>query len=233
MSSPLIVLHPVTGQPMGTRTVLAAAILRVGELSMTPSGATVSAPPGPFDEACFAVGDGDGGAIASPITINGNGRLIEGAATFLLNVANQIVTFALVNDVWRQVFTQRFFQAPPALPIALVADGPGGSGGGGAGAGNGQDAVIPMADADYALTDAEDACSVVRFTAGGIAAQRKATWKATSSPLNKRRIVRNETAQTIEVANAAGGITDFVGPGLTMLTVFDSVGAWNAHTAGP
>lgn len=235
MSSPLIVLHPLTGQPFGSRSVLSGQAIPIGSLARVAAGLTVSAPAAPFDEGAFAVVDASGTSASSPITINGNGRNIEGGASFVLAANGGCVTFVLVEDVWRQIATISFFQSPAALPILLASDIPGGGGssGGSSSGGNGQDAVIAMPDANYALTDAEDACSVVRFNGGTATAQRRATWKSTPTPLNKRRFIFNETAFDIEVANAVGGLTDVVGAGLAMIVVFNSVGARNAHTAAP
>lgn len=125
-------LRPFPGQAIDDGEVIKPFFVAI--VDSTGGPATIDAPPTPGQGTVFAVRDGGGAASTNVITIDGNGRLIDGAATCVLDVDNVEAVFVLDAGQWRRSLVPRTFdfagegQSAPMFRMADVAA----SGGGGA-----------------------------------------------------------------------------------------------------
>lgn len=124
-TSRLVVMNPVTEMPFSQVNAVAGALtLLAGQQAnaRTLTGAiTVRAPAAPVAKQAFAVFDQDGNAAAQPVTINGNGNTIDGAATTSLLSPSGAVVFTFDGEQWRQLLERRTFDGQ-GLPLELAAD---------------------------------------------------------------------------------------------------------------
>lgn len=100
--------------------VLARVATSVGAL-------TVKAPAAPAENTSFAVFDVDGAAPSSPITVDGNGSLIDGATSAILTQSYGEAVFVFDAGQWRRTVPQRSFglsDAPPTTRFRDVYDQP-------------------------------------------------------------------------------------------------------------
>lgn len=120
---PSEIVSSVTTFPYPQQRVLTGGVIGAGRNARVPTAlgaATILAPPVATDGSTFAVEDADGSAVANPITINGNGNTIDGAATFVMNTANGSVSFAFDGTEWKQVILTRSFEIPNLLSVPFI-----------------------------------------------------------------------------------------------------------------
>lgn len=106
-------VSPVTGTPLSAARAINGTTLAVNQEARVASAlgaATVFLPAEPGDGNVCAIVDFDGVSDANPITINGNGKLIDGAATFVLDVAGGVVFVVYDAGQYRRVVSPRVFQ---------------------------------------------------------------------------------------------------------------------------
>jgi len=102
-----------------------AAYASVTAVEATGGPVTITAPlltgRAPKDTFHFAVVDADGGAATRPITVNGNGKLIAGSASIVLNVglSGAIFVYSITLGEWVPFFFGPAVTAPPP-PIVLA-----------------------------------------------------------------------------------------------------------------
>ncbi len=106
------ILDPVTKLPLPLVLAFAAGTFTVpvgSQLNVKAAGGAVTAKaPAPAVQGqTFAVVDADGSAAAHPITVDGNGALIDGAATVAINVNNDAAVFVFDAGQWREVIQTR------------------------------------------------------------------------------------------------------------------------------
>lgn len=80
----------------------------------------VNAPASPATPAVFAVSDASGGAATRNITISGNGKTIDGAATCVLDKANEVAVFVYNGVQWNRVLPQYGFEGAALEPQRLM-----------------------------------------------------------------------------------------------------------------
>lgn len=83
---------------------------------------TVLAPADTCDAATFAVHDIDNNASANPITLDGNGHLIDGNATVTLNVDGEEAVYIFDVDGWYRSLPPRKFEADDPSPYYRAAE---------------------------------------------------------------------------------------------------------------
>ncbi len=130
MSSAVIV-NPATGLPLPKKSAAGGAITRAPlgsnmQCVTATASPTVRVPLQPSEGSCFGVEDASANAAAHPITIDGNGQLIDGAATLVLSVSGAFASFVFDRGQWRRLTARRLLQAPPTLEgpaiLEMVAD---------------------------------------------------------------------------------------------------------------
>lgn len=106
------VVNPGTGA-LFPRTVAlggATTAAKVGSMSVcgTTAGAvTVQRPASRTEGSIFAVFDGDGNSATNNITVDGNGDLIDGAATVIISQASATAVFLFDGGQWRRQTPRR------------------------------------------------------------------------------------------------------------------------------
>ena len=164
---------------------------RVSTATVAP---TVFAPSPVSDGDTFAVLDVDGNAAANNITVDGNGHLIDGAATKVLSTSGVQAVFCLDAGQWRQIIPYRSFSGAQPVPTSRLSDlGGGGGGGGGGGSPNAilyenpggtaaiTDAALTAAPLDpFARPQLRD----IRQAAGVGAVWREGAWQSDGDPTN-------------------------------------------------
>ncbi len=130
MSSAVIV-NPATGLPLPKKSAAGGAVTRAPlgsnmQCKTATASPTVRVPLAPSEGSCFGVEDVSANATAHPITIDGNGQLIDGAATLVLSVSGAFASFIFDRGQWRRLTARRLLQAPPTLEgpaiLEMVAD---------------------------------------------------------------------------------------------------------------
>lgn len=116
-------LLPVSLRPPRERTAPTGTTLAVGERGNVPTAsgaATIYAPASPADGAEFIVKDADGSAATNAITLDGNGKNIDGTSTCTLNVASEQAAFVYDGTEWVRQVVPRTFRDAPASPYVPV-----------------------------------------------------------------------------------------------------------------
>ena len=105
-----ILLNPVTAEPFGQRIVsVTGTACELGDetrVRTNVAALTVLAPASSQD-AVFAVSDYDGTASTNPITVDGNGALIDGTSTLLLSSDGESAVFLFDRGQWRRLIEER------------------------------------------------------------------------------------------------------------------------------
>jgi hypothetical protein len=96
---------PTQDAPNGTTL----APLTRGLIPTSLGAATVRLPSPVAEGTVSGVADDDGNADTNPITVDGNGLLIDGAATLVLSTANAEATFVVDGGQWRRLLVTRAF----------------------------------------------------------------------------------------------------------------------------
>lgn len=124
-TSRLVVMNPVTETPfselnarVGTTTLIAGQIANARTLT---GAVTAKGPAAPAVKDAFAVVDIDGNADVNPITIDGNGTTIDGAATATMDHPFGAAVFCFDGDQWRRLLERRTFDGS-GLPLELACD---------------------------------------------------------------------------------------------------------------
>lgn len=81
---------------------------------------TVNAPASPVTPAVFAVSDATGGAATRNITIQGNGKNIDGETSVLLDKANELGVFVYNGVQWNRVLPLYGFEGAAIEPQRLI-----------------------------------------------------------------------------------------------------------------
>ncbi len=130
------IVNPVDGAPYlanlrapGLTTTLVRAETLVQ--AATDAGAVgVLFPANPDDGDGIAVEDVGGAASSANITIDGNGRLIDGAATLVLDEDGIVAAFVFDAGQWRRLVVQRDYpNIPPPATFSRASETGGGGGG--------------------------------------------------------------------------------------------------------
>jgi hypothetical protein len=103
----------------GAEAISPGALARV---STEDGPVSVPAPSPAADGSCFGVVDVDGAASVNPITVLGNGMLIDGQASVTLAQDFGEAVFVADAGQWRRIVPARSFGGAQQIPIARVAD---------------------------------------------------------------------------------------------------------------
>ncbi len=101
-------------RPFSLQSVTTGATLdpgACGQVRTALGAVTVLLPSSAGDGGACAVSDVDGLASTNPITVDGNGRLIDGAATTTVDIAGGDAVFVLDGGAWRRVLPSRVFES--------------------------------------------------------------------------------------------------------------------------
>ncbi len=113
------VVNPVTSRPFPLQTMVNGQEVLPDFLARVPtaSGAfTILAPEPTAVGVAFAVEDVDGSAATNPITIDGNGNTIDGAASAALSANGVIAIYVFDGGAWRrQLVPRRFDDEDPEV----------------------------------------------------------------------------------------------------------------------
>jgi len=117
------IVHPITGDPLPGFSVAGATAVRcplgsIAECHTTASPTTVQRPSPRVAGAIFAVVDADGTSGTNPITVDGNGDLIDGQTAFVIAQAGLGAVFLYDGTQWRRLQAQRAW-ASSALEFAV------------------------------------------------------------------------------------------------------------------
>lgn len=132
MTTMAVLVNPATGEAM-PQQLAAGGLTTLAQLGAqllcgTTAGAVgVNAPAAPVEGSCFAAVDNNDNAGAHAITVNGNGNLIDGAASFVLATNGEVAFFIFDRAQWRQLFPLRRLDVPGGpvfLGLRLLADAP-------------------------------------------------------------------------------------------------------------
>jgi hypothetical protein len=119
---PSFLIHPVLRVAVpGARYGTSGQIAVLNGLSSVRTSigpTTLLAPVANDDGSAFLVEDADGSASTNPITLHGNGRLIDGAVSIVLDVPRVAAAFVLDGGEWRRVEVLRAFDDD--IPVASV-----------------------------------------------------------------------------------------------------------------
>ena len=118
-----IIVNPATGEQFGARFVATGGTCGLDESSLvrTSAGAaTVLAPPSPGQNACFEVVDFDGDAFTNPITVDGNGELIDGETERMIALPLGRLVFLYDNGQWRRLVPPRVLEGANPAPAYRV-----------------------------------------------------------------------------------------------------------------
>ena len=123
-----VLLNPVSGAAFSALEPPAATFEigpnQIARLDPAAAVYVVQAPAAPFQGAAFAVLDVTGAAATDPITVDGNGATIDGAASVELNTARALGVFVFTGTEWRRIGGPPFrlelagVDAPPVLNFA-------------------------------------------------------------------------------------------------------------------
>jgi hypothetical protein len=114
------VVNPVTLRPFSKETVSGGGEVRPdfhARVSTSGGPVTVLAPEPTTDGVAFAVEDIDGQAGTNPITVDGNGSNIDGAATEVLASDSVLAIFVYDESQWRRVLVPRLRDDEDREPI--------------------------------------------------------------------------------------------------------------------
>jgi len=133
-----LLVNPATGGPFSQRVVTNGATCEADEESRVRTNllAPTVDVPASYANACFSVSDYDANAATNPITIDGNGALIDGEATLVLSTDGETAVFLWDEGEWRRlieerviegggrtVYRQKPVQTAPTAPSAIVPQG--------------------------------------------------------------------------------------------------------------
>jgi hypothetical protein len=120
------IVDPVTLKPIPVVTIKTGGVVPLGFLGQisTAGGATTAkAPLAAGQGGVFYVQDSSGNAGANPITVDGNGHTIDGAATVLLDRNNVLAAFVFDGTEYKRTVPQRIFDDdPPVVPYVRDTD---------------------------------------------------------------------------------------------------------------
>jgi hypothetical protein len=103
-------VDPATLRPFPLQNVVNGSEVIPGFLARVPTSTgaiTVLAPDPTGETVAFAVQDVDGSAATNPITIDGNGKLIDGAASLVLSSADEVAILLYDDGEWRRMLPPR------------------------------------------------------------------------------------------------------------------------------
>lgn len=121
-----VIVDPVTGEVLPQMAAkgggITRALLGTFVQARTLAGAvTVRVPLSPTEGQAFGVMDADSNAAANPITIDGAGQLIDGAATVVLNINDAFASFFYDRGQWRRLQPRRRLD-PAGVMLQLLGD---------------------------------------------------------------------------------------------------------------
>lgn len=121
--------------PAPTFTIGANQIARLDPAAPAPTSYVVRAPADPWEGAAFAVLDTTGAAALHPVTVQGNGNTIDGAASVQLDTARALGVWVFTGSEWRRVgaptfelqgvdaaMAFNFFDPTPPSTLAKIAE---------------------------------------------------------------------------------------------------------------
>jgi hypothetical protein len=118
------IVNPLTGNRLPTIDVTHTPVLIPAEtlaLVHTAVGAFTVRLPNPAADTNFVmVLDVDGSAAANPITVDGNGNLVDGAASAILSTNSVLASFVFDGGAWRRTLPLRRFL--PEFPFVWNVD---------------------------------------------------------------------------------------------------------------
>jgi hypothetical protein len=123
------IVNPTNGSIMPRQVALGGATTRANLNALAVCGTTAGAvtvrrPTPRVQSSMFAVLDGDANAGTNAITIDGDGDLIDGAASTSINVANGCKIFIYDDGQWRSLSVRRVISGVPNL-LEIAADAAG------------------------------------------------------------------------------------------------------------
>ncbi len=128
MATPSYLVDPTTGEALPGQNAAGGATSRcalgfIAQARTTAGAVTVKRPSPRVQGSVFAVTDQDGNAAVSNITVDGDGDLIDGAATYVIATALASAFFEYDGGEWRRLINQRETEEP-GRPRSRVAEGP-------------------------------------------------------------------------------------------------------------
>ncbi len=202
------ILNPITGAPFPLVAALPLSPVITcpfdTQINVMAAGAAVvvKAPLGPVQGVCFAVLDADGSAGATPIVIDGNGKLIEGAASAQITANNDSRLYVFDSGFWRSTIplwaidnlppAQHFGFRPAVVPPSPPVTGLLGV------------ATVAMADANQAPGSAVTNLAAIRLT-GLLTADRMLSLPATTDTLAREYEIQNDCTGSFGVVVTDGG----------------------------